>query len=71
MKAHKIQTNLSETGTLLLDQLPFEPGEAVEVIVLDREKRKSQAKDYPLRNQPLSYKDPTAPVAENDWNPAE
>jgi hypothetical protein len=36
MNAHKIETILSEDGTLTLKGLPFHAGDAVEVIILER-----------------------------------
>jgi hypothetical protein len=36
MNAHKIETILSEDGTLMLKGLPFHAGDAVEVIILER-----------------------------------
>ncbi len=34
LQAHRIETTLTQNGTLTLDHLPFQAGEAVEVIVL-------------------------------------
>jgi hypothetical protein len=49
-----------------LAQLPFSPGDEVEVIV--RHRKASQSADpYPLRGLPYSYERPTDPVAEDDW----
>lgn len=36
MNAHKIETVLSEDGTLMLQGLPFHAGDTVEVIILER-----------------------------------
>ncbi len=38
MNAHRIETRLNENGTLLLRDLPFQAGAAVEVIVLEAER---------------------------------
>ncbi|XWK90421.1 MAG: hypothetical protein U7127_10340 [Phormidium sp.] len=35
MKAHKLETSLTENGTLVLKDLPFQVGDAVEVIILE------------------------------------
>ncbi len=76
MNAHKIDTVLSEDGTLTLQGLPFHAGDAVEVIVLktktsqDRATMKSPSDKniYPLHDsQPYRYDDPTEPVALEDW----
>jgi hypothetical protein len=73
MNAHKIETVLTEDGTLILQGLPFHAGDAVEVIVLQaktsqHEKLQSQKNRYPLHDtQPYRYDDPTEPVALEDW----
>jgi hypothetical protein len=36
MNAHKVETVLSEDGTLMLQGLPFHTGDEVEVIILER-----------------------------------
>lgn len=36
MKAHKVETVLSEDGALRLKDLPFRVGDVVEVIILER-----------------------------------
>jgi hypothetical protein len=36
VNAHKIETILSEDGTLMLQGLPFNAGDEVEVIILER-----------------------------------
>ncbi|MEH1795452.1 MULTISPECIES: hypothetical protein [unclassified Nostoc] len=35
MKAHRIETKLTKNGTLILEDLPFQAGEAVEIIILE------------------------------------
>ena len=67
MQAHRIETTLSEDGTLVLNHLPFQAGEMVEVIVLKTIPKPQSAPRYPLRGKPFSYEDPTAPVALEDW----
>ncbi len=63
--AHRIEAVLSEDGKLLLDQLPFRAGQAVEVIILPaiRPTPLRQA----LKGTVLRYDRPTDPVAEADW----
>ena len=56
-----------ENGKLTLDNVPFAEGEEVEVIVL-AEARKARGERYPLRGSVLRYDDPTAPVADTDWD---
>jgi hypothetical protein len=42
MNAHKVETVLSEDGTLTLQGLPFHIGDAVEVIILERSRSVSE-----------------------------
>lgn len=65
MHAHRVDTTLNREGNLVLTNLPFHAGEAVEVIVLPRS---NTVKSYPLRGKPVVYTDPFEPVAQNDWD---
>jgi hypothetical protein len=71
MQAHKIEAVLSENGTLVLEGLPFQAGEAVEVIILERPKPQSISSPslpFPLQGTVLIYQDPFEPaVAPEDW----
>ena len=76
MNAYKIETVLTEDGTLTLWGLPFHAGDTVEVIILEshtsqHEQRLKHQLDknlYSLRDtQPYRYDDPTEPVALEDW----
>ncbi|HEX8362907.1 MAG TPA: hypothetical protein VF613_22480 [Longimicrobium sp.] len=66
-QAYRIHRQVEPDGTLKLDNLPFQPGEQVEVIVLAEERHGHDGHRYPLRGKPLIYEDPAAPVAEADW----
>ena len=71
MNAHKIETSLTEDGTLVLEGLPFHAGDVVEVIILQPQTAQHQIKSletqntnlYPLRGKVIRYDDPTEPVA--------
>ena len=72
LQAHRIETTLTQDGTLTLDHLPFHAGEAVEVIVLPhpdaaQAERPGQSR-YPLRGIPIHYEALMDPVASDDWN---
>lgn len=67
LQAHRVETTLTEDGTLTLQQLPFQAGEAVEVIVLPNLVLSSSPGEYSLRGTPLSYREPAEPVGEQDW----
>jgi hypothetical protein len=66
-EAYRTHIHVASDGTLTLANLPFSPGEAVEVIVLAEERRTPEERRYPLRGKPLVFLDPTAPVADSDW----
>jgi hypothetical protein len=63
--AHRIEAVLMEDGKLALSNLPFRAGQAVEVIVLPASR--SASPEHSLQGMVLRYDDPTAPVAESDW----
>lgn len=76
MNPHKIEIVLTEDGTLTLHGLPFNAGDAVEVIIMDAKtpdsqvvlKSQSDTNFYPLHDtQPYYYEDPTEPVGLEDW----
>jgi hypothetical protein len=66
-QAYRVHRQIQPDGTLKLENLPFQPGEAVEVIVRADERQAPNDRRYPLRGKPLIYNDPTGPVAESDW----
>ena len=63
-QAYRIRQRIEPDGTLKLENLPFAPGEEVEVIVFAEERRVHGERSYPLRGKPLVYNDPIDPVAE-------
>ena len=67
MNAHRVETTINQDGTLTLKDIPFQAGDAVEVIILERPPKTRGENPYPLRGQPVRYDAPTEPVAENDW----
>ncbi len=71
LQAHRVETTLGDDGRLVLDQLPFPAGQAVEVIVLPQAGATPTAPVYPLRGKPVVYHDydPFGPaVPEEDWD---
>ncbi len=67
MNAYRTEITLAEDGTLVLDALPFQAGERVEVIVLGVHRAPLAMRDDALPGAPLRYDRPTDPVAEDDW----
>ena len=64
---YRISTIINQDKTLLLENLPFHPGENVEVIILVRPPQQTEQNHYSLRGTLIQYIDPTEPVAQNDW----
>ncbi len=67
MQAYRIETVLKQDGIVTLDNLPFQAGESVEVIVLVQQARSGHTGGYALRGTPITYLDPLEPVAQADW----
>ena len=70
MNAHKIETVLTEDGTLTLRGLPFHAGDTIEVIILESLSPQDEApthspdsNPYLLRGTVIHYDGPTDPVA--------
>lgn len=76
MNAHRLETTLTEEGTLTLTGLPFPAGARVEVIVLENGAPSGgdaaagdEPQRYSLRGTVLKYDDPFGPaVPEDDWD---
>jgi hypothetical protein len=58
---------MEEKGTITLKDLPFNVGEKIEVIVIPRINRQLDEKHHPFWGKPITYLNPTAPAAEEDW----
>jgi hypothetical protein len=72
MRVHKVEVVLSENGTLMLEGLPFQAGEAVEVSILERpqpQPASNASSEFPLQETVLFYDDPFEPaVPSEEWN---
>jgi hypothetical protein len=67
MQAFRVETTVQEAGQLILNNLPLQAGEEVEVIILVRSLKATPENPYPLRGLPITYLNPTEPVAQPDW----
>ncbi len=67
MQTYAYETTISQSGVLTLNNLPFKAGEKIEVIIIPRSKSKQDKKKYPFWGKPITYLNPTDPVAEEDW----
>ena len=71
MQAYHVQTTVDYDGSLKLNNLPFPAGESIEVIILKRPSTLPRQNQYPLRGTPVTYIDPTEPVAHTAWESAQ
>ncbi|MEH2043239.1 hypothetical protein [Nostoc sp.] len=62
MKAHRIETKLTKNETLILEDLLFQAGEAVEILILERFSQPSESNPYPLQGKVIHYDEPIEPV---------
>jgi hypothetical protein len=68
VQAHWQQTTVGEHGELVLENLPFEAGQPVDVLVIAKGADSKSALGGGLRGSVLSYDDPLEPVANEDWD---
>ena len=68
MQAYKAEKIMLKNGKLNLEALPFQEGEAVEVIVIPLNDKVRPAKKYFLKGKLIQYENPFEPVAQDDWN---
>ncbi len=61
------ELTMDKSGVLTLKNLPFNVGEKIEVIIIPRTKPKNDKKRYPFWGKPITYLNPTDPVAAADW----
>ncbi len=67
MKVYAYEYIIGKDGELSLKNLPFNVGEKIEVIIISRSKFEAEKKRYPFWGKPITYLNPTDPVAEADW----
>ncbi len=68
MHAYRLETVVPQNGELQLKSLPFDPGEAIEAIILASNSKQTQHNQFLLKNTVLRYNDLFEPVAIEDWN---
>jgi hypothetical protein len=68
MQIYRVKTTISSDGTLIIEELPFRPGDKVEVVVRSRGPEPERIEQYPLRGKPIRYVDPFEGIAVNDWD---
>ncbi len=66
-QAYTDELTMVKNGILTIKNLPFKAGETIEVIIISRSKPEPDEKRYPFWGKPITYLNPTDPVAETDW----
>lgn len=67
MQAYAYKLTLKKKGIITLKNVPINAGEEIEVIIIPRPNRHLDEKRYPFWGKPITYLNPTDPVAEADW----
>jgi hypothetical protein len=67
MVAHKFDLTVGQDRTLLVKDVPFDPGEQVEVIVMEHAKGGATDRWRALQGSVIRYERPADPVGEDDW----
>ena len=68
MQAYRLEMALQQNGILVLNNLPLQADTTVEVIILVKPSSLPHLPNrYPLRGLPITYVNPTEPVAQTDW----
>lgn len=63
-----VQATVGAHGSVLLDQLPYEPGQRVEVTISPIVSPTAEGiSRYPLSGMKVEYEGPFESVAEGDW----
>lgn len=62
------ETTVGQHGELVLEGLPFEPGQPVEVLVVSKTAGSSTPGERSLRDSVLEFREPLEPVASEDWD---
>jgi len=62
------EATVGERGELVLNGLPFEPGQPVDVLVVSKTAGPATAGGQSLRESVLEFREPLEPVASADWD---
>lgn len=67
MQEYIYELIMKKKGTLTIENLPFNVGEKIEVIIIPHSSHQPDENRYPYWGKPITYLNPTEPVAEADW----
>ena len=68
MQAQWRETTVGEHGEVVLQGLPFAPGQPVEVLVVSKTAASTAAGGRSLRDSVFEFREPLEPVASEDWD---
>ena len=68
VQAHWRETTVGEHGELVLEGLPFEPGQPVDVLVVSKIAGSTAPGRRNLRESVLEFRELLEPVASEDWD---
>ena len=63
-----METTVGERGQVVVNGVPFAPGQRVEVLVVAARTTEAEGGRGDLRNSVLEYHAPFVPVAAEDWD---
>jgi hypothetical protein len=68
MEAHRVESVVESKGRVLLENLPFEEGKTVEIIILEANEKGVVIKPNPIKGSLLKYDNPFEPACPpEDW----
>ena len=65
---YQIETQIQEDGKIILENLPFQKGESITVIISQNKQEIVIENQYPLHGTKIEYKEPFEAVAEDEWS---
>jgi hypothetical protein len=68
VEGHWTEATVGQHGELVLDNLPFEPGQPVEVLIRSKAPSPPLGRNGSLRGSVLEYHAPFDPVGVEDWD---
>lgn len=58
MQVYAYEFTMKKKGTLILEDLPFDSGEKIEVIIIPRMSQQPEENQYPFWGKPITYLNP-------------
>lgn len=67
IKTYRVVKTVADGRRLSLEDLPFQAGDEVEVVVRSQARKAASHERYPLRGKPVRYLRPLEGVDVDDW----